>query len=153
MIIIKTYLVKADIDNHEVNDKFSFTVDSRRITVTEIFKVELCVYSAIVINEAKTPAVVKKSCTATFLSNLEKLLNTGEYADVEIHCKDGEVVKCHKILLAARSPVFKTMLDSDFKEKDSGTIKLDYMEIGIVKVIIAHFQNIKVEIDIIKILF
>ena len=79
-------------------------------------------------------SVEKKTCTKTFLFNMEKLLTTGDYADVEIHCKDGKVVKCHKNLLAARSPVLKTMLDSDFKEGNTGEIKLDYMEMDIVKV-------------------
>ena len=131
--------MNTNFEDHEVKDKL--IIHSSKID--DIMAVILVVASTSV---TKTPAAVKKSCTAIFLSNLEKLLTTGEYADVEIHCKDGEVVKCHKNLLAARSPVFKTMLDSDFKEKDSGTIKLDYMEIGIVKVIIAHFQRTKFEI-------
>ncbi len=65
---------------------------------------------------------------------MENLLSTADFADLEIHCKNGKVQKCHKNLLAARSPFFKTMLESDFKEGNTGIIKLDYMELEFVKV-------------------
>jgi len=47
------------------------------------------------------------------------LFTSSEYADITIVCGD-KTFKCHKIILASRSPVFKTMFDADMKEKEAG---------------------------------
>ena len=54
------------------------------------------------------------------------LFTSNEYADVTIVCGD-KTFKCHKLILASRSPVFKTMFDADMKEKEAGSVEIKNM--------------------------
>jgi len=85
----------------------------------------------------------KKTSTATLSTDFAKvkLLSCGEYSDIKILCKDDKVVKCHKIILASRSDVFKKMLDNDFKEGNSGIIKLDYMDLHIIQDLLSYIYS------------
>ena len=67
-----------------MDDKVCFPFESSIKHITEI---KLFVSSASV-RKKKQIFVAEKTCTATFLSNMERLLSNGENADVEIHCKD-----------------------------------------------------------------
>ncbi len=107
----------------------------------EISKVILNISSAHLCPET---SVKEKTSTATLLTDFAKLLYCGDYSDIEIHCKDDKVVKCHKNILAGRSDVFKRMLDNDFKEGNSGIIKLDYMDLHIIQVFIFNMTFKKV---------
>ena len=53
-----------------------------------------------------------------------QLLTDKEFSDIEIHCGD-KVLPCNQIFLAARSPVFKAMLQADMKEKQSKKIVIE----------------------------
>ena len=53
--------------------------------------------------------------------HLNLLFTSNEYADITIECGDKKF-KCHKIILASRSPVFKTMFDADMKEKEATAV-------------------------------
>lgn len=58
--------------------------------------------------------------------NLGNLFENGQFSDFTINVKDREF-KIHKAILAARSPVFASMLQHDFKEKQDNTVDLsDY---------------------------
>jgi len=59
--------------------------------------------------------------------DLGLLYETKEYADVSITCR-GKKFECHKNILASRSPVFKTMLDSDMKERHTGNVVIKDMD-------------------------
>ena len=56
--------------------------------------------------------------------NLGKLLEDKESCDMEIHC-GGKVFPCHKLLLSARSPVFKAMFQANMKESESGKVTIE----------------------------
>ena len=87
-------------------------------------------------NAAKTKDTARKE-TSNITTDLEKLLTESKYSDVEIICSDGEILKCHRNILSARSPVLEAMFSSDFKEVSSGQIKLDYFDTEVVKVIVS----------------
>ena len=87
-------------------------------------------------NAAETKDTARKE-TPDLSTDLEKLLTESKYSDVEIICSDGEILKCHKALLCARSPVLEAMFSNDFKEVSSGQIKLDYFDTEVVKVIVS----------------
>ena len=82
---------------------------------------------------AETKDTARKE-TPDLSTDLEKLLTESKYSDVEIICSDGEILKCHRNILSARSPVLEAMYNSDFKEVSSGQIKLDYFDTEVVKV-------------------
>jgi len=49
-----------------------------------------------------------------------------EFADVTISCHD-KVFDCHKIILASRSAVFRSMFSSNMKEEIAGNVKIENM--------------------------
>ena len=68
-----------------MDEKVCFPLES---SVNHITEIKLFVYSASVRKKKQIFVAEEKTCTATFLSNMERLLSNGENADVEIHCKD-----------------------------------------------------------------
>jgi len=51
------------------------------------------------------------------------LLDPEESGDLVLVCADGEV-KAHRNIMAARSPTFKAMLESEMEEKRSGRVEV-----------------------------
>jgi len=64
--------------------------------------------------------------------HLNLLFTSNKYADITIECGDKKF-KCHKIILASRSPVFKTMFDADMKEKEAGSVEIKNMTPEVLK--------------------
>jgi speckle-type POZ protein len=56
--------------------------------------------------------------------DIEEMYQDETFADFSLTCSDGEVLKCHKFMLAARSPVFRTMLSIDMKEAKEGFVEV-----------------------------
>jgi len=52
------------------------------------------------------------------------LLKAGYNCDMIVVCEGGTELKVHKFILAARSRVFRTMLDVDMVERESGTAEI-----------------------------
>jgi len=63
--------------------------------------------------------------------DFSQLFESENYSDVTVTCADKEF-RCHKNILASRSPVFKTMLESDMKEKKTGRIEIKNMSSEVV---------------------
>lgn len=55
--------------------------------------------------------------------HLSGLLHSGESADIILKCK-GEQFNAHKIILAARSPVFAAIFKHDLKEKKNCAVDI-----------------------------
>jgi len=60
-------------------------------------------------------------------NDYKMLFLSKDSSDVIIRCDD-KVFDCHKIILASRSPVFKTMLESNMREKNTGEIEIKNMD-------------------------
>lgn len=65
------------------------------------------------------------------------LLERGECTDIKFDV-NGEFFTAHKLVLAARSPVFMAQFYGPMKDRDKGCIKLDEMEIPVFKALL-HF--------------
>jgi len=55
--------------------------------------------------------------------DLDQLFSSKMFADFTIRCGD-KTFKCHKNILASRSPVFKAMFESKMKENESGSVEI-----------------------------
>lgn len=66
-----------------------------------------------------------------------ELLDSGINSDIKFEV-DGEVFSAHKLVLSARSPVFKAQLFGPMREKDSDTIQVEDMEAPVFKEML-HF--------------
>jgi speckle-type POZ protein len=53
--------------------------------------------------------------------DVEDMYEEEEFTDFGLKCSDGEVLSCHKFILAARSPVFRAMLKINMKEAKQGS--------------------------------
>lgn len=63
-----------------------------------------------------------------------QLLESGEGADVNFEV-DGETFSAHKLILAARSPVFRAQLYGPMKDQDTKCIKVEDVEAPVFKVV------------------
>jgi len=57
-------------------------------------------------------------------NDLDDILSNKDFSDVIVICGDSKF-HCHKVFLAARSPVFKAMLTVDMKEKNSSEVHIE----------------------------
>ena len=88
--------------------------------------------------EAKNERVNSQSKGTKELSDhLGKLLEDKESCDFEINC-GGKVFPCHKLLLSARSPVFKALFESKMRESESGKVTIKDINSEIMTVML-HF--------------
>ncbi|KAJ1266776.1 hypothetical protein BS78_07G004300 [Paspalum vaginatum] len=70
--------------------------------------------------------MVQKTASTSALGCLSRMLTESIHTDVTINTTDG-VLKAHKAVLAACSPVFESMFVHDLKEKESSTVDIDDM--------------------------
>ncbi|GER45944.1 BTB/POZ domain-containing protein [Striga asiatica] len=64
----------------------------------------------------------------TALTCLGRMLSEGIHTDIEINASDGSV-RAHRAVLAARSPVFRSMFSHDLREKENSAVDLPDMSI------------------------
>ena len=74
------------------------------------------------------------------VQDFESLLMSNEHSDVIVTC-DNKEFKCHKNILTCRSPVFKTMLESNMKEKESGRIEIKDMKLGVFEDLLKYIYS------------
>jgi len=73
--------------------------------------------------------------------------NNKDSSDVTIRC-EGEEYHCHQFILAARSPVFKVMLQTNMKEKECGSIDIeDFSKDVVEKMLLFIYTGIIPKID------
>ncbi|KAJ8667655.1 hypothetical protein QAD02_009318 [Eretmocerus hayati] len=70
------------------------------------------------------------------LDCFERLLFNPQHSDIKFIVKGGKELPAHKNFLAARSPVFDAMLGPNFKESQENEIKIEDMDIEILKEIL-----------------
>jgi len=57
---------------------------------------------------------------------VKSLLFNDELSDIRIQCNDGTILPANRVILAARSEVFKKMLFGNFQEASDRVIRVDY---------------------------
>jgi len=63
-----------------------------------------------------------------------------EYSDITITCDDQEF-ECHKFILASRSPVFKTMFETEMKEKKTGKYEIKCMKVEVFEDLLKYMYS------------
>lgn len=64
------------------------------------------------------------SLNDNFVADCKKMFESKRLSDFEVKSKDGDVIKAHKAILAARSPVFLAMLEVDMDEAKKGFVNV-----------------------------
>ncbi|KAJ3692301.1 hypothetical protein LUZ60_012651 [Juncus effusus] len=76
-------------------------------------------------------------CSCGMLEDLSKLLNDDEMTDIKFEV-DGEIISAHRVILGARSPVFKAELFGSMSETKMECIKIRDMKSEVFKALL-HF--------------
>jgi len=63
--------------------------------------------------------------------HLGQVFTDKQFTDIKIQC-EGQSFDCHMAILAARSPVFMAMFQSEMKEKQTRTVSIDDFKAGVV---------------------
>lgn len=71
----------------------------------------------------------QKDSNTTALACLGRMLSESIHMDISINLSDGTSIGAHRAVLAARSPVFRSMFLHDLKEKELSTINITDMSI------------------------
>lgn len=89
--------------------------------------------------------VTKKEANATALESLGRMLTERIHTDIIINASNG-TAEAHRAILAARSPVFRSMFSHNLKEKELSTIDIPDMSIDACQAFLSYiYGNIKHE--------
>lgn len=75
----------------------------------------------------------EKSTIQAVLADYKKMFDNEYLTDFQLKTNDGETLKVHKAILAARSPVFYTMLQQDMKEVNEGVAEVSDLDSVVMK--------------------
>jgi len=78
-------------------------------------------------NEERYLALTENYHQKQLLHDVKTLFLSKDHSDVIIRCGE-KLYDCHKIILTSRSPVFKTMLEAEMKEKMTGKVEIKNMD-------------------------
>ncbi|KAJ4791552.1 BTB/POZ and MATH domain-containing 2-like protein [Rhynchospora pubera] len=121
----KNFVTSTDLEKSEclVNDSFTIRCDLAVLKASYLIETKSC--HNIVVPPAE------------LLMHIGNLLESGEASDVTFKV-DGGIFQAHKLVLAARSPIFKAELLGSMKEARSGTIVIEDMKAPVFKAML-HF--------------
>lgn len=82
---------------------------------------------------------------AELLDALRRFYTSGLFTDVSLQCGDsGQVFRCHRALLSARSSYFKVMFTADMREKSNSVIKLRGVDSGVLGALVNYVYTAQV---------
>jgi speckle-type POZ protein len=73
------------------------------------------------------------------------MFNDSTFTDFELKCSDGKVLKAHKVILVARSPVFHAILLNDMKEAQQGFAEVFDFDSTVMKEVLRFIYSNQVE--------
>eukprot|EP00092_Neocalanus_flemingeri_P000589 GFUD01000625.1.p1 GENE.GFUD01000625.1~~GFUD01000625.1.p1 ORF type:complete len:334 (+),score=81.24 GFUD01000625.1:45-1046(+) len=79
-----------------------------------------------------------------------KLFEDKIFTDYNVVCSSGKSFPCHRVFLAARSPVFKAMIETEMKEAKEATVKLVNFNETVVENLIKYFYTGNVDEEVLK---
>ena len=76
----------------------------------------------------------------TLSEHYDQLFLSKELSDIQIKCGD-QTFDAHQLVLSARSPVFKTMLQTEMKEKKTGLIEIKDFDPNIIQEVLNYIYT------------
>ncbi|GBO17145.1 Speckle-type POZ protein [Araneus ventricosus] len=134
------------------DDKLSLSCECVFSTGVEYQKIEKTLYDKpfVALNQISNTDQDNDICAGTLsecpsaLDELKEAYSNQFLTDVELKTKT-KSFPAHKILLCARSPVFKAMMTNDMKEKNSNIIQVDDLEDDVVKQLLLFLYSDRLE--------
>ena len=84
------------------------------------------------------------SCVEALSSDLGNIFLDPQSSDIVLICQEEEI-RAHKLILSARSPVFRAMLQTDMSERANGEIKINDADKDVLKEMVGYLYTAKVE--------
>uniref|UniRef100_W5MMQ3 Kelch like family member 23 n=1 Tax=Lepisosteus oculatus TaxID=7918 RepID=W5MMQ3_LEPOC len=81
-----------------------------------------------------------------FLEAFREFYLDGLFTDITLQCGSGQIFRCHKAALAARSSYFKVMFTADMKERSNDLIKLPGIDCEILTAVVNYVYTSQVSI-------
>ncbi|KAF8788836.1 TD and POZ domain-containing protein 3-like [Argiope bruennichi] len=115
---------------------------------TLVVKVHIKIFGCCIItNEVKVPDVPKRQTPRSHVDLMVRdfllAYQREELTDIELVVED-KVIKAHKFVLQARSPVFRNMLDHNLTETTHGTIQINDLDYPILQALIWYLYTAEV---------
>ncbi|KAB2018329.1 hypothetical protein ES319_D08G222600v1 [Gossypium barbadense] len=130
-----TLLDQSGKERHKVHSHFGRTLESGPYTLK--YRGSMCV--GVVKSHTEGPKFYSIAVPPSRIGHhFGQLLKTGKGTDVSFEV-DGEVFYAHKLVLAARSPVFRAQLFGPMKEQNTKQIKVEDIEAPVFKALL-HFM-------------
>lgn len=89
-------------------------------------------------------------CDAThptdLLDMLREFYTCGLFTDIALTCASGQVYRCHKAVLSARSSYFRVMFTVDMRERSDDLINLPGIDADILEALVAYVYTSRVTI-------
>ncbi|KAK6940866.1 BTB/POZ domain [Dillenia turbinata] len=124
-----TLLDQSGKERHKVHSHFGRTLESGPYTLK---------YRGSMWSHTEGPKIYSISVPPSNIGqHFGRLLESGKSTDVNFGV-DGEIFAAHKLVLAARSPVFRAQLFGPMKDKNTQQIKVEDMEAQVFKALL-HF--------------
>ena len=82
-------------------------------------------------------------------TDFSNFLTSGTYSDLQIKCAD-KTFSCHRVIIAAKSPVFDAMLQNNMVEASSGTIEVRNMKPSVLRALLDCIYKNKIDTDDLK---
>jgi len=76
--------------------------------------------------------------------HLRKMMDSHQFSDFKIICQ-GEIIHCHRNMLAARSDIFGAMFEHDMKESTTGEVEIKDFELETVQAVLLFIYTGEVE--------
>jgi len=77
-----------------------------------------------------------------FVQNMQDIINFESFSDLTVIC-GRKKFRCHKVIMAARSTVFKAMLENEMQEKKTNEVKIEDSSPKAVRMMIDHIYTDK----------
>jgi len=126
---------------HMYVDELSVTGGSGESASSVVVTVNRKLIIAVLLKIAVPEENIRRS--DEYNSNMKNIIEFKKFSDVKLVC-NGEEFPCHKVVLSARSDVFKAMLDNEMKEACDNVIELVDSTPEIVGMLIDHIYTGKV---------
>ncbi|KAA8596014.1 hypothetical protein FQN60_011305, partial [Etheostoma spectabile] len=80
------------------------------------------------------------------LGALRGFYSEGLFTDIALQCSSGQVLRCHKVALCARSSYFRVMFTADMRERTDSLVRLPVVEVEVLSALLDYIYSSRLTI-------
>lgn len=138
----KRFVYVHDVDSLKVDERSPQqcvldNIDAQKLGDNWRFRCEVCTLEVVTEDTSDAPDETAQSAVA---KDLEQLLDSKDLADIVLNT-GGVRLEAHRVILCARSPVFRAMLSHDTKEAREGVVDIPDVEPEVVSAMLRYIYT------------